>query len=216
MDLLRQIHSKTRVAYNIIAEKYHILFHNELNEKEFDRNLLDFFSSHFVSGCKICDAGCGPSAHIGKYISSKGLDVTGVDISDKCIEMASKMNTDMNFRHEDIAKMSFPDHYFDGLISYYSIINTPKSSIDIIFREFYRVIKPLGVLLVAVKAGTEEGFVSELLDEKTEIYFSYFTEKEIREYFVNNGFAVKSIERRYPYNFEIQNERIFAIGIKIK
>jgi hypothetical protein len=31
---------KTRRAYNLAALKYHELFHNEMNEKEYDRRLL--------------------------------------------------------------------------------------------------------------------------------------------------------------------------------
>jgi hypothetical protein len=69
-------------------------------------------------------------------------------------------------------------------------------------------------LLVAVKAGMTEGYMDNLLGIKTEIYFTLFTEKEITRYFEQAGFLLEFIERRNPYNFEISNERIFAIGKK--
>jgi len=215
MESLKTIHSKTRHAYNLAAQKYHELFHNELKEKAYDRNLLDSFGGKFDKGALICDAGCGPSVHIGRYLADKGMRVVGIDISDRCIEMAKALNPDMPFKREDIMKLSFGRDAFDGIISYYSIIHTPKKSVGKIFQEFHRVLKPNGYLLVAVKAGSEEGYVHELLGIKADIYFSYFHEKEIESYFKKAAFAVEYLERRNPYDFEIKNERIFAIGRKI-
>jgi SAM-dependent methyltransferase len=122
----------------------------------------------------------------------------------------------MQFCCEDIANMSFDPGYFDGVVSYYSIIHTPKKLINKIFDEFNRVLKSDGYLLVAVKAGSGENFLSELVGIKTEIYFSWFTEPEIEAYLTNAGFRIELLEKRNPYDFEIKNERIFAVGKKNK
>jgi SAM-dependent methyltransferase len=214
MDSLESINSKTRQAYNLAAERYHDLFHNEVNEKEYDRRLLDSFASRFHKDSLICDAGCGPSGHIGRYVFDKGIQVVGVDISDKCVELARQDNPTMRFERGDIGNLAFDDSSFDGMISYYSIIDTPKRYVSRIFSEFHRVLKPDGYLLVAVKAGMTEGYMDDLLGIKTEIYFALFTEKEITRYFEKAGFLLEFIERRNPYDFEIRNERIFAIGKK--
>ena len=214
MGSIKIIHSKTRRAYNIAAQTYHELFHNEMNEKAYDRNLLDSFAGRFGRGALLCDAGCGPSAHIGGYLADKGLKVIGIDISDRCVEMAKTFNPKMQFKREDIIKLSFAPDTFDGIVSYYSIIHTPKRSVGRIFEEFHRVLRPGGCLLVAVKAGSDEGYVHELIGIKTEIYFSLFNEKEIEGYFKQAGIVVDFLERRNPYDFEIKNERIFAIGRK--
>ncbi|MDH4270425.1 MAG: class I SAM-dependent methyltransferase [Candidatus Aminicenantes bacterium] len=215
MDSLKDAHAKARRAYNLAAQKYHELFHNEMKQKAYDRRLLNSFARRFRRGSLICDAGCGPSAHIGRYLADKGVNVIGIDISDRCIEMAKGLNPNMQFRREDIADLSFGRDLFDGVISYYSIIHTPKRCIGRIFREFHRVLKPDGHLLVAVKAGSEEGYVDELLGIKAVLYFSLFHEKEIEDYFKKSGFILNFLERRNPYDFEISNERIFAIGRKI-
>jgi SAM-dependent methyltransferase len=214
LDSLKDAHAKARRAYNSAAKKYHELFHNEMKEKAYDRRLLNSFARRFRRGSLICDAGCGPSAHIGRYLADKGMNVIGVDISDRCIEMARGLNPNMQFRREDIADLSFGRGVFDGVISYYSIIHTPKKCIGKIFREFHRILKPDGYLLMAVKAGSEEGYVDELLGIKAVIYFSLFDEKEIEDYFEKAGFILDFLERRNPYDFEIGNERIFAIGKK--
>jgi len=65
---------------------------------------------------------------------------------------------------------------------------------------------------VAVKAGSTEGYLTELLGMETEIHFSLFTQDEIRRYYEAAGFSVEFLEQRNPYDFEINAERIFAIG----
>jgi SAM-dependent methyltransferase len=216
VDSLSVIRSRTRRAYNQAAAKYHELFHNEMNEKVYDRNLLDSFAGRFGPGSLICDAGCGPSAHVGRYLAEKGLTVIGIDISDRCIEMARALHPDMLFRREDIMNLSFDSDTLDGLVSYYSIIHTPKKLVGKIFKEFHRVLKPGGYLLVAVKAGSGEGYVHELLGIETDIYYSWCHETEIADSFEESGLVVEFLERRNPYDFEIKNERIFAIGKKAR
>lgn len=211
IDLINEL---TKAAYNNAAAKYHELFHNEMNEKEYDRILLDSFASKLKSNSSVCDAGCGPSGHIGKYLFDKGHLITGIDISEICIELASIYNPQLTYICADIGNMPFDNNSYDAVISYYSIINTPKFFIPKIFSEFYRVLKPGGYLLVAVKTGEEEGIVDKLLGYKTRHYFSLFSDEEIKEFFNNTGFKLVFFEKRNPYDFEINNERIFAIGKK--
>lgn len=214
MDSIDSIHQMTREAYNKAADKYHILFCNEMNEKEYDRNLLDSFSELLEPGASVCDAGCGPSGHIGKYLFDKGLKITGVDISDRCVELASEHNPEIRFIRVDMINLSFSDESFDGVVSYYSIINTPKKHVGRIFAEFNRILKHRGFLLIAVKEGNEEGIINDFLGVEADIYFSYFNESEIKKYCLNNGFELVFIETRNPYDFEIKNRRVFAIGRK--
>jgi len=215
MDTLKSINLLTRQAYNLAAQKYHDLFHNEMNEKEYDRKLLDSFAARFNKDSLICDAGCGPSAHIGSYLFEKGIKVVGVDISEECVELARLNNPEMKFECADIVNMPFDDNTFDGLISYYSIINTPKIYMSKIFDEFRRVLKPDGYLLATVKAGTAEGYIDDLLGIKIKIYSTLFTQEEIVAYFSQAGFLLEFFNKRNPYDFEINNERIFAVGKKV-
>jgi len=215
MDPLEEINLLTQQAYNLAAQKYHDLFHNEMNEKEYDKKLLDSFAAKFNKDSLICDAGCGPSGHIGRYLFDKGIKVIGVDISEKCVELARINNPDMKFECADISSMPFDDNSFDGLISYYSIINTPKIYVNRIFAEFRRVLKPDGYLLIAVKVGTTEGYIDDLLGIKTKIYSTLFTQEEIVRYFSEAAFLLEFFDKRNPYDFEINNERMFAVGKKV-
>lgn len=214
MKSLDAIAAETRHAYNLAADRYHELFDDELREKPYDREILDRFASSCDRRSLVCDAGCGPSAHIGRYVLEKGAPVVGVDISDRCVELAGRRNRDMRVVQGDIGSLPFRDGSFGGLISYYSLIDTPREYVAGLFDEFRRVLIPGGILLVAVKAGDTEAWATDLLGLDTKIWFTLFQRDEIGRYLEGAGFEVELLHQRGPYGFEIATDRIFAIGRK--
>lgn len=209
---IEQINKLTIKAYHKTADKYHANFKDELIQKKYDKLLLDRFSDSLNNGSLICDAGCGPSGHIGNYLVEKGHRVIGIDISQRCIDIASSYNSRMDFRVMDIMNTSFDNNSFDAIISFYSIIYTPKEYINRIFAEFKRILKTNGKLLVVVKKGKNEGIIDNEWYEGNKVYFTHFTEKEIENYFEQSSFNIDFIETREPYDFEFNVDRIYAIG----
>jgi SAM-dependent methyltransferase len=211
---LEQINELTRNAYNKTAAKYHDHFKDEIIQKEYDRLLLDKFSDMLKINSLICDAGCGPSGHIGKYLVDKGHQFIGIDISQRCIDIATSYNPQMEFKVMDMMNTDFKDESFDAIISFYSIIYTPKTYMGTMFAEFNRILKPGGKLLVVVKKGSNEGIIDNEWYEGNKVYFTHFLESEIRSYFSRSHFTMIFFETRKPYDFEFNVERIYAIGEK--
>jgi SAM-dependent methyltransferase len=211
---LEQINALTKNAYDQTADKYHAHFKNEVQQKEYDRLILDRFSDILSTGALICDAGCGPSGHIGKYLADKGHKVVGIDISPRCIDIATSYNAQIDFKVMDMMNTNFKNDSLDAMVCFYSIIYTPKIYIDKLFTEFNRILKRDGKLLVAVKKGSNEGIIDDEWYEGNQVYFTHFMESEIKEYFIATDFAVDFLETREPYDFEFNVERIYAIGTK--
>jgi len=212
---LEQINELTKKAYNKTADKYHTHFKDEITRKEYDRLLLDRFAGMLRFDSLICDAGCGPSGHIGKYLYEKGHKIVGIDLSKKCIDIATSYNPEIDFKVMDIMKTDFKNNLFNGIISFYSIIYTPKEHIDKIFAEFNRILKIGGKLLVVVKKGINEGIIDDEWYEGNQVYFKQFMENETKDYFDKANFKIDFFDMRKPYDFEINMERIYAIGTKI-
>ena len=78
----------------------------------------------------------------------------------------------------------FENALFIKLFSFYSIIYTPKEFVNLIFAEFNRILKRDGKLLIVVKKGIDEGFIDDDWYEGNRVYFTYFIESEIKDYFV--------------------------------
>ncbi len=201
---LDNINQLTRTAYNLAAGKYHELFHNEMQQKPFDHELLDRFAAHFNPSSRIVDAGCGPSGQIGRYLFDKGLKVQGIDIAEKCIEIAAGWNPGMNFQVMDMGCAAYRDCSIDGIISYYAIVHTPKNYLDRIFGEYRRILRKGGKLLVTVKDGEKDHYQREFLGFPPRIYFSCFSEEEICELFSRNAFKILYFKSRDPLRMKFR------------
>jgi SAM-dependent methyltransferase len=211
---LSQINNLTVKAYNKTAEKYHESFKDELDQKEYDREILDKFSEMLGQPAAVCDAGCGPSGQYGKYLLDKGHKVIGIDLSPNCISIARAYEPGIEFKVMDMMDTDFADGEFAGVISFYSILFTPKKEVDGIMREFNRVLKVGGKLLIVVKKGKEEGLLSNDWYEGHQVYFAHFLEEEMEAYLRRNGFRVEFLKTRKPYKDEISVERIYIVGSK--
>jgi SAM-dependent methyltransferase len=214
MDSLDQINAETRETVNRAARTYHDLFHDELEGKPYDRQLLDRFAARFSKTSLILDAGCGPSFHIGRYLLNRGVEVEGVDISDECVTLAQELNPGARIRCGELGNLDCPDESYDGILAYYSIIHTPKRFVGRLFDEFHRLLRPGGLLLTAVKTGETDGWMEDVLGTGARIWFTYFTMEEITDYHQQAGFGIEFMEQRKPYDTEIENERIYTVGVK--
>ncbi len=211
---LADINELTRAAYNATAEKYHRAFHDEVAQKPFDRSILDRFSASLPKSSLLLDAGCGPSAHIGRYLHDCGHRVIGIDISERCIEIARRENPAMEFCVMDMMHTTFADSSFDGVVAFYSLLYTPRRWVGEIFREFERILRPDGRILIAVKKGEPEGVVHDDWYEGRTVYFTHFLESDLLAYCRQTGFVVDAMETRKPYSFEIPVDRIYLIASK--
>ena len=77
------------------------------------------------------------------------------------------------------------------------------------------MLKKGGKIRVVVKKGDTEGYMEEWEGFKTRLYFTNFTEEELKRHLQTFGFKLIFLETRQPYDFEIPVERIYATGKKI-
>ncbi len=103
-----------------------------------------------VRGLRILDAGCG-TGYLARQLADKGACVTGVDISEKMIEIATQKSLaasqTIDFRLESCATLdSLGDGYFDRVISNYVLMDVPDLRATV--SAFYRVLKVGGQAIV--------------------------------------------------------------------
>jgi len=119
-----------------------LVFAPALIEPELARLLGD------VRGRRILDAGCGEGVY-SRYLANAGASVVGIDGSEKMIRYARDKAPQITFQAADLLEtLDFPDATFDAVISAGVLMSLPK--LDTFLAESIRILRPCGVLAVAV------------------------------------------------------------------
>ncbi len=102
----------------------------------------------WVKDKDVLDAACGEGygSHV---LAQKAKSVTGVDISDQTINHASQTYRKSNLKYVacDVLKLDFPTNSFDVVVSFETLEHLAEH--DELVKEFKRVLKPDGVLLIS-------------------------------------------------------------------
>ncbi len=103
-----------------------------------------------LQGITILDAGCGSGIYA-NLLAGKGAKVTGLDISDKMIEIARRETPpEFNIAYHvgSLDALPFTAASFDIIICTYVLENV--EDISQVFRQFYSVLKPKGTCIFSV------------------------------------------------------------------
>ena len=146
-------------AYNQIAEKYVAAYgENDLIDCKY---LNDFVAS--LSGDKVLDMGCGCGESI-SYLAKFGLDLIGVDFSEKMLDEACRLYPKLKFLKQNILKTSFMDKSFDGIVLTYVINHFNNEGLKLLKKEIDRILKDRGTVFLSVHVGNKEEYVPDPLD----------------------------------------------------
>lgn len=150
----QQIKLLVSEGYDKVADEYLAT----RSEEDPEVKLLPDFMKRLPVGARVLDAGCGAGEPITRILSEK-FKVTGVDISKKQVEIAREMLPYCEFIWQDMSTLTFPDEYFDGIVSYYAIPHVPREEHKGLLENFYRMLKPNGIALLCFGTTDDPGKV---------------------------------------------------------
>ncbi|ONI82757.1 SAM-dependent methyltransferase [Saccharothrix sp. ALI-22-I] len=139
-----------RTAYNTVAENYAELVRDHFANSPVDRAVLGLFAE-LVDG-PVAEIGCGTGLVTG-HLHGLGVDVFGIDLSPGMLAVARRENPDVRFEEGSMLDLDLPDGELGGALAWYSVIHVPWDLHPAVFAEFYRVIKPGGVLMLGFHVG---------------------------------------------------------------
>jgi ubiquinone/menaquinone biosynthesis C-methylase UbiE len=190
-------------GYNKIAKDYYT--HRDLNKFNSD---LERFASFLPENAHILDAGCGAGIPTAKFLVNRGIKVTGIDLSDTMLNLARKNVPNAEFIKMDMNELEFKENTYEGIISVYSLFHIPKKKHSEIFKAFYKILKPGGILMINTGISESEG---------TSIFFgvpmfwSNFSPKTTLDIVKEAGFSIISegiLERGGEYQYWIFGKKI--------
>jgi SAM-dependent methyltransferase len=196
-------------SYNATARSYEDRFLNELEHKPRDRELLADFATSVDD--PIAEVGSGPG-QVGLFLRQLGHCVIGADLSFRMAQLArnrldAALVADMRF-------LPVGDNLVGGLVAFYSLIHVKRDEVPSVLREFDRVLRPGGHLLLAVHEGEGELHTDAFLEQPLPMTATLFSLDELVAAIEARGFSIALAERRSPYEGEHPTTRLYVEGSK--
>ena len=124
-----------REGYDKIAEQYDGYGSHFSNEAE-----LNEFMSFVKPGGHVLDAGCGTGLKARALVDG-GYQVTGIDISQKMLDLAKHRVPEATCEVGDMTALEFEEDSFDGVVSTYAVFHVQRTKHFDLLMDFHRILK---------------------------------------------------------------------------
>lgn len=177
-------------TYNRIAEDWD----NDHTNDQWWKEGLEKFTSLFKPGASVLDVGCGSGVKA-DILQKRGLKVTGIDFSEKMLEIAKRRVPNGNFQVVDLYELSCFHEKFDGIFAQAVLLHIPKKDAGGIVHALKEKLNPGGYFYVAVKERRSGEKEEEIVKENDygyeyERFFSYFTIEEVKNILINEELEI--------------------------
>lgn len=206
--------SPLAASYDRVAGEYTARIADELAGKPLDRALLRAFAEQAGPLGPICDLGCGPG-HVAAFLADAGAVVEGVDLSSGMIAQARQRYPALAFRQGDMRALEVPDGALGGIAAFYSIIHLAPEELAPTFREWWRALRPAGLVLVGFHCGDSVTHLDTWWEQPVDLDFRFLQPGAVAGALRQAGFGVEATLSRAPYpDGEHPSERAYILARK--
>lgn len=186
--------SDTRTSYDADASGYAEKVRGLLDDKPYLRASLTLFAE------LVRDSGDGPVADIGcgtgyatAYLHELGVDAFGIDLSPEMIAIARRDHPGLRFEIGTMTDLDLADDSVAGVLAFWSVIHVPDHAVPTVFREFRRVLRRGGPLLVGFHVGDETRHTSEgYTGRRINVDSHYRRPNQIAGWLRDTGFSIEA------------------------
>jgi SAM-dependent methyltransferase len=174
------------LGYTAVAERYR----RAVEATDFDPRLrfLAGLAERLPDGAEVLDLGCGAGRPNAALLAER-FRVTGVDVSERQLELARAAVPGATFLHADIAEVELPEGAFDATVALYSIAHLPRERHGPLYDRIAGWLRPGGLFLASLACSDEPGTIQEDW-LGAPMYFSSFDAATNRRLIEAAGFAV--------------------------
>ena len=149
-----------------------------------DESLLPYlkqFIEYLPKGARVLDLCCG-AGYESMRMNNLGVNVVGVDLSEKSIELAQKRNPEISFYVKDMIKSYADLSLFDGLACIAGLIHLPENMLELAFKNMHEVLKDNAYAFIVVKDGDKITKSVEVEGEEYAREFYCYTLDKIKQH----------------------------------
>lgn len=146
-------------------------------------------------GKSALDVGCGSGGRIIDKLQECGFSVTGVDVSDVMINLATKNHPNASFHVQDICTWE-TDKKFDFIVAWDSIFHLPLQMHNLVIDKLCNLLTTKGTIIYSFGNATGEHTDTWHEDE---FYYSSIGINDNLAALINNGMTIMHLELdQYP------------------
>ena len=147
---------------------------------------VDELADRLPEGARTLDLGCGNGTKTARLAGR--FEVTGVDISERQLELARAAAPGASFVQADFGGLDVPAESFDAVTALYSIVHVPRDEQPALFARILGWLKPGGLFLASLSHVGGEDRVDEWLG--VDMFFSGFDADTNRRVVREAGFEL--------------------------
>ncbi|SRR5712692_834697 len=171
-----------------------------------DRPFLDEFLNQMKKGSRLLDLGCGTGSGA-KYLFDHGIQVEGVDLSSRMIEVATRRYPDIRFRRADIRNLDYQVGGLDAVWAGYSLFHMVQKDFESTLGKIRSALVIGGIFGLTLQEGRGQVQFAEPLLPGKRLLVCLYSIEELTGILIAKGFKVIAHKRRkpaseleYPYN----------------
>jgi cyclopropane fatty-acyl-phospholipid synthase-like methyltransferase len=182
------MNQKVKAGYNVAAKNYSFEFRDQFKNEKYLSELVAVLQPNST----ILDVGCGAGEPIDSFLVSKGMAITGIDISEAQIQLAQSNVPEADYEVKDMSELSDGEYQVDAVVSFYAIFHTPREKHLDLLKKLRSFLKPSGYLLITMGASDWEGKEDNFCGAK--MYWSHYGEAKNIDLVSEAGFEVTKSE----------------------
>lgn len=155
------------------------------------QTITQYFIKYLQKNDTILESGCGLGRWV-FYLKRIGYNITGIDLASSAVEYAKKFDPTVSIMKDDVLHTSFPDQYFDSVISL-GVVEHFEEGPEMALREISRVMKNNGVLFISVP--TQNFLRVAITNRLKEIFWWYNKKKGVKYKFEEYRYTKKEFTK---------------------
>lgn len=177
--------------YDLIAEGFAKMRDSFYKEQKY----LDELIKRIPSNSNILDVGCGSGFPIASYLIEQGFDVTGLDGSQKLLDIAKEKCPKMKGVCGDVRSIEL-NETFNAIVEWWCLFHIPKPDHEMMIHRFSEWLKPNGILEFTSGDAAFEAASSDMLNQ--ELHFYSLDPSEYEKYLKQYNFKIILKESDQP------------------
>ena len=162
--------------------------------------------SYSSEGGKALDVGCGAGGRFIRILQERGFSVTGLDVSQEMIKLATDNHPEHKFIHQDICSWQTQER-FDFIVAWDSIFHLPLMMQKPVVVKLCQLLQKDGILIYTFGNAQGEHTDQWHMDD---FYYSSIGINENMQLLINNGLSVLHLELdQYP------EKHVYTIATKV-